>query len=75
MTLSNAASKSAFQSKAVWGGLLAATGPLLPVAIKVFGWDQYVSADELTHLGSLVMEVGGGALAIYGRLTAKTRIG
>jgi hypothetical protein len=75
MTLSNAASKSAFASRTVWGALIAGLGPLLPVVIKALGWDQYVSAEELTNLGSVLMTVGGSLFAIYGRVTAKTRIG
>jgi hypothetical protein len=45
------------------------------VVIKALGWDQYVSAEELTNLGSVLMTVGGSLFAIYGRVTAKTRIG
>lgn len=67
--------KSLFKSRTVWGALIAGAAPALPVAIKILGWDKYVSAEEITQLAQNAMAVGGGALAIYGRVKATKAIG
>lgn len=68
--------KSTFASKGVWGGILAAAGPFIPVVAKAFGFD--VGPDDVAQvselLGGMVSAIGG-LLAIYGRVTAAKVIG
>ena len=66
--------KSFLKSRTVWGGLIASAAPALPIAVRVLGWDKYVSAEEVTALGQSAMAVAGGALAIYGRVKATKRL-
>lgn len=63
--------KSPFKSKTIWGALIAGASPALPMAVALLGWDRYVSAEEITALAQNLMAVGGGALAIYGRVKAR----
>jgi hypothetical protein len=63
--------KSLFKSKTVWGALIAGASPALPMAVAVLGWDRFVSAEEITSLAQNAMALGGGALAIYGRVKAR----
>lgn len=67
--------KSPFKSRTVWGAAIAGLSPALPLAIALLGWDRYVSAEEITVVAQNLMAVGGGALAIYGRVKARKFIG
>jgi hypothetical protein len=61
-----------YQSKTVWGALIAIAAPLLGQAgLQVGGTDQAEIADALTALAGTV----GGLLALYGRLTATKGVG
>jgi hypothetical protein len=61
-----------YQSKTVWGALIAIASPLLGRAgLEVGGAEQAEIADALTTLAGTV----GGLLALYGRLTATKGVG
>lgn len=61
-----------YQSKTVWGALIAIAAPLLGRAgLEVGGAEQAQIADALTTLAGTV----GGLLALYGRLTATKGVG
>jgi hypothetical protein len=61
-----------YQSKTVWGALIAIAAPLLGRAgLEVGGAEQAEIADALTTLACTV----GGLLALYGRLTATKGVG
>lgn len=61
-----------YQSKTVWGALIAIAAPLLGHAgLQVGGAEQAEIADALTTLAGTV----GGLLALYGRLTATKGVG
>ena len=61
-----------YQSKTVWGALIAIASPLLGRAgLEVGGAEQAELADALTTLAGTV----GGLLALYGRLTATKGVG
>ncbi|MGQ2970569.1 MAG: hypothetical protein ACT6RF_17625 [Allorhizobium sp.] len=61
-----------YQSKTVWGALIAIAAPLLGQAgLQVGGAVQAEIADALTTLVGTV----GGLLALYGRLTATKGVG
>lgn len=61
-----------YQSKTVWGALIAISAPLLGRAgLEVGGAEQAQIADALTTLAGTV----GGLLALYGRLTATKGVG
>jgi hypothetical protein len=61
-----------YQSKTVWGALIAIAAPLLGRAgLDVGGAEQAEIADALTTLAGTV----GGLLALYGRLTATKGVG
>ena len=61
-----------WQSKAVWGGIIA----LLSAIAGAFGYA--VSADDQSALSDIALTIGGavgGLLAIYGRTKASKRVG
>lgn len=61
-----------YQSKTVWGALIAMAAPLLRGAgLDLAGSDQAVLADALVTLAGTF----GGLLALYGRLTATKGVG
>lgn len=61
-----------YQSKTVWGALIAIAAPLLGQAgLQVGGAEEAEIADALTTLAGTV----GGLLALYGRLTATKGVG
>jgi hypothetical protein len=61
-----------YQSKTVWGALIAIAAPLLGHAgLQVGGTEQAEIADALTAFAGTV----GGLLALYGRLTATKGVG
>jgi len=61
-----------YQSKTVWGALIAMSAPLLRgVGLDLAGSDQAVLADALVTLAGTF----GGLLALYGRLTATKGVG
>jgi hypothetical protein len=61
-----------YQSKTVWGALIAIAAPLLGRAgLEVGGAEQAEIAEALTTLAGTV----GGLLALYGRLTATKGVG
>jgi hypothetical protein len=61
-----------YQSKTVWGALIAIAAPLLGRAgLELGGAEQAEIADALTTLAGTV----GGLLALYGRLTATKGVG
>ena len=73
--------KKFYQSKGVWGGLIAAIGGgggIAPVLAGVFSSaGYYVSTDEATELLSAfeaTIAAAAAVLAIYGRVTAKSTI-
>jgi len=65
--------KSPFASKGVWGSALAIAGVALPKLLPLLGFDAGESAAIVDLVGQLVAVIGG-ALALYGRLTAKKAI-
>lgn len=61
-----------YQSKTVWGALIAIAAPLLGRSgLELGGAEQAEIADALTTLAGTV----GGLLALYGRLTATKGVG
>ncbi|SIQ49034.1 hypothetical protein SAMN05880561_103184 [Rhizobium sp. RU33A] len=61
-----------YQSKTVWGALIAIAAPLLGRAgLELGGNEQAEIAEALTTLAGTV----GGLLALYGRLTATKGVG
>lgn len=61
-----------YQSKTVWGALIAIAAPLLGRAgLDVGGAEQAEIAEALTTLAGTL----GGLLALYGRLTATKGLG
>lgn len=61
-----------YQSKTVWGALIAIAAPLLGRAgLDVGGAEQAEIAEALTTLAGTL----GGLLALYGRLTATKGVG
>lgn len=64
--------KSWFQSKAVWGGVLAFLGAVLGYfGIDFAAADQAEAVEFVSQLAAAV----GGLLAIWGRVKAEKRIG
>lgn len=65
--------KSALTSKGVWGGLVAI------VAAAAAGiWHVSISPDDQMAIVNILVSLvtmGGGALAIYGRIKASKKIG
>ena len=63
--------KSWFMSKTVWGVMLM----LASTALASFGIElDAASQQQIVDLIMQGITVGGGALAVYGRVTAKTAI-
>lgn len=61
-----------YQSKTVWGALIAIAAPLVGRAgLDVGGAEQAEIAEALTTLAGTL----GGLLALYGRLTATKGVG
>lgn len=61
-----------YQSKTVWGALIAIAAPLLGRAgLELGGPEQAEIAEAMTTLAGTV----GGLLALYGRLTATKGVG
>jgi hypothetical protein len=61
-----------YQSKTVWGALIAMAAPLFGRAgLELGGAEQAEIADALTTLAGTL----GGLLALYGRLTATKGVG
>ncbi|MBU2328755.1 MAG: hypothetical protein KJ755_15630 [Alphaproteobacteria bacterium] len=61
-----------YQSKTIWGALIAIASPLLGRAgLDVGGAEQAEIAEAMTTLAGTV----GGLLALYGRLTATKGVG
>ncbi len=61
-----------YQSKTIWGALIAIAAPLLGRAgLEVGGAEQAEIADALTAFAGTL----GGLLALYGRLTATKGVG
>lgn len=54
-----------YQSKAVWGSLLAMVSPMVGVVIPI---------DAASEIITQVIGAIGGAIALYGRVTAKQTI-
>jgi lysozyme len=67
------AAKPALASKAVWGGLVAVAAALLPVLGPALGLEAADQGEVLELLAALG-GVAGGALAIWGRVTARQPI-
>ena len=64
-------SKAWYQSKAVWGGLIA----MLASVLQARGLEvSPVAQGDLAEAGMSLVGAVGGLLAIYGRLSAKTSI-
>lgn len=64
-------SKAWYQSKAVWGGLIA----MLASVLQARGLEvSPVAQGDLAETGMSLVGAVGGLLAIYGRLSAKTSI-
>lgn len=71
--MNRAKKKPWYQSKGVIGGIVAALSPIVAV---LFGVD--FGAEEQAALTDLIIQgigVGGGLVAIYGRVKAEHRIG
>lgn len=63
--------KSWFQSKTIWGGLIAVIVPLLTLAgFEITPEDQAAFGDAVTA----IVTAAGGILAIYGRVVASKEI-
>ncbi len=64
-------SKAWYQSKAVWGGLIA----VLASVLQARGMEvSPVAQGDLAEAGTSLVGAVGGLLAVYGRLSAKTSI-
>lgn len=64
--------KQWYQSKTVWGALIAILASLLPaMGMELDDGTQGQLADNLVSLAGAI----GGLVAIYGRLTAEKRLG
>ena len=63
--------KSAFRAKTIWGLLLM----LLPVLSQALGW-EWTDADTagVENFVELALALGGAAVALWGRLTAKHKL-
>ena len=64
--------KNFLKSKGVWGGLIALGGSVANVA--GYAIDGATVSEAILNVNSIVGAVGG-LMAIYGRVTAKDRIG
>lgn len=64
--------KSIFRSKTFWGAVVA----IVAGVAGLFGI-QVTEADQAELIGSIdkLVVIGGGLLAIYGRVTANSKIG
>lgn len=61
--------KSIFKSKGVWGGVIA-------VGAGIFGINiTELDMKEITDNAELIVASVGGLVAVYGRITATTKIG
>lgn len=70
--MATATTKKWFESKAIWGGIIA----LLAAIAGAFGYA--VDADTQTNIVELVTVIGtglGGLLAIFGRIKAEKKVG
>ena len=65
------AMKEWYQSKTVWGALIAVTASLLQVAGIELGADMQ---SDLADIAVTLTGAAGGLLAIYGRVTAQSGI-
>jgi hypothetical protein len=63
--------KTWYQSKTVWGGLIAILASLLQATGVELGAE---TQSELADIAVTLAGAAGGLLAIYGRVTAKTGI-
>lgn len=64
--------KQWYQSKTVWGALVAVAASLL----HAIGWDLTPDVqNDIADLAIAVSGIVGGALSIYGRIAASTVIG
>lgn len=64
--------KNWYQSKTVWGALIAVAASVLQVAGVDFGPDEQ---GQLADIAVTLAGAVGGLLALYGRLVATTSIG
>lgn len=60
-----------YQSKTIWGGLIAILAAVLQAGGKEI---SPAAAGDLTEAATTVAGAVGGVLAVYGRLAAKTNI-
>lgn len=70
--MATATNKAWYESKAIWGGIIA----ILSLVLNLFGYgigakEQLVLVDYAVTIGGMV----GGITAIYGRVVAKKRVG
>lgn len=68
--------KKWYASKTVWGGVVAFVATVLQVTgvVNVSGAEQAALIDQIAAVISVVAQLVGTALAIYGRVTAKSAI-
>lgn len=72
MTLATAAPLPWYQSRAVWGGIVSILAGGAGIAgLSLTDVEMAQAADVLTALASAI----GGALAVYGRIRARRKIG
>lgn len=68
-------SKPAAASTTIWAGLFTVAAALAPLALSRFGITQPSEQQAVIEVGAQLAAAAGGALAIYGRLRARRRIG
>ena len=67
--------KNWYQSKAVWGGIIAIVSGILGLFGKTISpEDQSWLADQAVQISTAVVSIAGAGLAIYGRFKADKRI-
>lgn len=66
--------KSMFTSKGVWGAILTIVAAGIPAVIHLAKLDGKVAPADVNDLLQQALVLGGGVLALYGRITATKTI-
>lgn len=67
-------SKPALASKTVWGSLAVIISAIAPLALRKLGVTDSLDQQQLVDLASQALALLGGAVALFGRLTATRTI-